>query len=108
MVGTLTWQRERNVSNPAQQQLGVHRSPVLVSFGKPKSSDKSCPPLGMSPGPGHYLLPDPLGTSWQRYPPPGKSFVRQPPQPGESRFVGLARGLDDSKGGKGTMDFFGG
>jgi len=107
MVGRIMWQRDRNLSHPAQQQLSSHRSPVLCSFGKWRPQGESNQPLARSPGPGHYAVPENIGTSWQKYPSPGKSFARQPPAPGESRFGALSRGLEDARGGsKGAMDFF--
>lgn len=93
-VGTLVWDRDQDVSHPGQKQLSNHRSPVLASFGKPKKESLAGgPPLRRLPGPGHYDLPDLWDASWQQNPPRGKSFVRNPPPPGESRFGGLARGL---------------
>jgi len=103
-VGALVWERDHDVSHPGQKQLSNHRSPVLTSFGKPKASGvPSAPPLSRLPGPGHYLLPDLWDPQWQHFPPRGKSFVRKPPTPGESRFGGLARSF--AKDAKGDMSF---
>lgn len=107
-VGAYVFDRDHDVSHPAQRSLSNHKSPPLASFGKPKvhsSPNKSS--LSQLPGPGHYIKPNLWDPNWQKYPTSGKSFVRHLPMPAESRFGGLARGL--GKGGaKGSeMDLLG-
>mmetsp|Transcript_16228 Transcript_16228/g.35511 ORF Transcript_16228/g.35511 Transcript_16228/m.35511 type:complete len:265 (+) Transcript_16228:69-863(+) len=99
-IGSFLWQRDE-VSHPAQQKLSNHKSSVLVSFGHKKTNQAlpAAPLLSESPGPGHYMTPDYWDNSWQRYPPAGPSFSRQLPKQGDSRFGGLARGMERSDSG---------
>lgn len=102
-VGTLKWNRDAT-SQPGQMSLSQHKSCVVRSFGKPKTHfGPEKPSISQAPGPGHYLMPNYWDPCWQKYPPTGKSFARNPPAPGESRFGGLAGGLVK----KGDMDFLG-
>lgn len=102
-VGGMTWDKNGDVSNPAQKQLSQHKTPKRVIFGKPRNSGGARKQLlSEAPGPGHYHAPDLWDPNWQHYPTLGSSFVRKPPRPGESRFGGLARGLVRS--GKGDME----
>lgn len=91
LVGGLVWERDHDVSHPAQKQLSQHKSCVLASFGKPKASGMPAPKLSGAPGPGHYSKPDLWDPKWQHYPPLGTSFTRQPPMPADSRFGSIAR-----------------
>lgn len=106
-VGTYAYDKNSEVSHPAQKTITNHKSMPLLGFGKPENVEKKMArqtSLGQAPGPGHYAKPDLWDPLWQKYPPKGTSFARQPPVPGESRFGSLARGL--VKGAKG-MDFGG-
>lgn len=99
VVGSMTWDKNGDVSNPAQKQLSQHKTPKRVFFGKSQASIAARKQLlSQAPGPGHYTKPDLWDPAWQRFPPMGTTFVRKPPAPGESRFGGLARGLVKSGG----------
>eukprot|EP00930_Biecheleria_cincta_P061498 TRINITY_DN47073_c0_g1_i1.p1 TRINITY_DN47073_c0_g1~~TRINITY_DN47073_c0_g1_i1.p1 ORF type:complete len:235 (+),score=41.32 TRINITY_DN47073_c0_g1_i1:81-785(+) len=91
LVGGLVWERDHDVSHPAQKQLSQHKSCILASFGKPKASGMPAPKLSGAPGPGHYNKPDLWDPKWQHYPPLGTSFTRQPPMQADSRFGSIAR-----------------
>jgi len=107
-VGAYIFERDHDVSHPAQRSLSNHKSPPLASFGKPKvQSNPSKSPLGQLPGPGHYMKPDLWDPNWQKFPTSGKSFVRHVPVPAESRFGGLAQGLGHGGGKGGEMDLLG-
>lgn len=104
-VGAMLWQ-SGDVSNPPQRHISQFKTPPRCSFGKPQLTvGPKKPAISQSPGPGHYHQVDYWDPQWQRYPAAGKSFVRQPPVPGESRFGGLARGL--MSGSKGEIAFLG-
>lgn len=105
-IGCMVWDKNGDVSNPAQKQLSQHKTPKRVFFSKsaaPAGARKHL--LSQAPGPGHYAKPDLWDPNLQCYPTKGTSFVRKAPRAGESRFGGLARGL--VKGGKGDMDLLG-
>lgn len=103
-VGSMRWLKEEGNSHPGQMTLTNHKSCKVCSFGKPKTfTGPRQPPLTQAPGPGHYPLPNLWDPVWQRYPSLGKSFVRQLPPPGESRFGGLAR--QELRNANGEMNF---
>jgi len=104
-VGGMSWERSTEMSNPAQKQVSNHKTPPRVSFGKTPVGGNPQKLLSERPGPGHYAPPDYWDPNWQRFPSLGKSFTRKPPQPVESRFGGLARGMVG--GSKSQMNFLG-
>mmetsp|Transcript_81547 Transcript_81547/g.144004 ORF Transcript_81547/g.144004 Transcript_81547/m.144004 type:complete len:208 (-) Transcript_81547:93-716(-) len=92
MVGSMTWEKDHDVSHPAQKQLGNHKSPPLAAFGKPSAGGMGVSKLARAPGPGHYTKPDLWDPTWQHYPPLGTSFDRRQPEPQVSRFGVMAKG----------------
>ncbi|CAJ1421744.1 unnamed protein product [Effrenium voratum] len=93
MVGSMMWERDVGLSHPAQKQLTSHKSPPLVSFTHAKGIGLAQAKITGAPGPGHYTKPDLWDPYWQHCPPAGTSFSRIVPQPGDSRFGGLAKGI---------------
>lgn len=93
LVGAMVWEKEIGLSHPAQKQLSSHKSPSLVTFTQQKGIGLSQAKITGAPGPGHYKAPDYWDATWQHHPPAGTSFARTPPEPGDSRFGGLAKGI---------------
>ncbi|CAK8985492.1 unnamed protein product [Durusdinium trenchii] len=93
MVGAMNWEKDAELSHPAQKQLTSHKSPPIVSFTHAKGIGLSQAKITGAPGPGHYTMPDLWDPHWQHCPALGTSFARIPPEPSDSRFGGLAKGI---------------